>query len=569
MLGSKGWSSLVSCVLVTVCISPAIVAPSLAKDAQMPLNPHRGSILQWKDCGEANNHTLQCSRLDVPMDHFSQQSDKAFSIPIIRMLAKNASATGDRHIFLNPGGPGASGVGFLRGSASDLNKLIGEDFHLLSFDPRGVSGSMPKAVCYASNAERTAAFASNPWDLQFQAGEMYTRAENKANACEDMMGEYGRYINTPQIAADMDLILDAIGQQKMFYWGLSYGTTLGQTYAQIFPERVSRMVLDGISDLDEWYNSFLFEEYLTDTDKIFTGFVEECFKAKEACPLRSIKGEQSRSPSQLQSHIVSFLRELEEEPIPVYLNSTSYGAITRRSLVRNGILFALYKPSTWPAFAHNLVELLNGNTTPAYNAYSESWVLKYLVDDSTTFIGLNDNRKSGKDAPVHGIKPIYNYVSSRTEMSFLVSKYQGSDIYDRASWSLPTTHGFHPRCYPGSPRVKTAEPILILSTTWDPVCPLISAKKAQNSFEGARLVQQISYGHCTLSMPSLCTVGHLRRYLNEGVLPEPEATCGIDADYFPSARGSAVSTLSVEEEDLLGSLHELATKGVFLIKGQV
>ncbi|OJI87933.1 hypothetical protein ASPTUDRAFT_50777 [Aspergillus tubingensis CBS 134.48] len=59
MLVSKGWSSLVSCVLITVCISPAIVAPCLAKDVQMPLNPHGGSILRWKDCGEANNHTLQ------------------------------------------------------------------------------------------------------------------------------------------------------------------------------------------------------------------------------------------------------------------------------------------------------------------------------------------------------------------------------------------------------------------------------------------------------------------------------------------------------------------------------
>ncbi|XRM46397.1 hypothetical protein ABZX51_009432 [Aspergillus tubingensis] len=411
------------------------------------------------------------SRLDVPMDHFSQPFDKVFSIPIIRMLAKNASATGDRHIFLNPGGPGASGMGFLRGSASDLNKLIGEDFHLLSFDPRGVSGSMPKAVCYASKAERTAAFASSPWDLQFQAGEMYTRAENKANACKDMMGEYGRYINTPQTAADMDLILDAIGQQKMYYRGLSYGTTLGQTYAQIFPERVSRMVLDGINDLDEWYNSFSFEEYLTDTDKIFTGFVEECFKAKEACPLRSIKGEQFRSASQLQSHIDGFLRKLEDEPIPVYLSSTNYGAITRRSLVRNGILFALYKPSTWPSFAHNLFELLNGNTTPAYVEYSESWVLKYLVDDSATFI----ERKC----------PIW---------------YQGTE-------------------------------------------DLISMTEPRGQFR----------------QPMASTLG--------AILGLPG--CGIDADYFPSARGSAVSTLSVEEEDLLGSLQELATKGVFIIRGQV
>lgn len=76
------------------------------------------------------------------------------------------------------------------------------------------------------------------------------------------------------------------------------------------------MVLDGINDLDEWYNSFSFEEYLTDTDKIFTGFVEECFKVKEACPLRSIKGEQFRSASQLQSHIDGFLRKLETSQFP-------------------------------------------------------------------------------------------------------------------------------------------------------------------------------------------------------------------------------------------------------------
>ncbi|TPR06696.1 hypothetical protein CAN33_0023865 [Aspergillus niger] len=467
MFGFRDWNSLVSCVVTTVCISSALVALCLAKDVQMPLNLYTDASLQWKHCGEVNNHTLQCSRLDVPKDHFSHSSDKTFSIPIIRMLAKNASATGDRHIFLNPGGPGASGVGFLRGSAFDLNKLIGEGFHLLSFDPRGVCGSIPKAVCYSSNSERAAAFASNLWDLKCQAGAMYTRAENKAKACEDMMGEYGKYISTPQIAADMNSILDAIGQQKMYYWGLSYGTTLGQTYAQMFPERVSRMVLDGVSNLDEWYNSFLIEESLIDTDKIFTGFIEECFKAGEVCPLRSIKGEQFKLASRLQSYIDGFLHELEEEPIPVYLNSTNYGAITRRTLVTNGIFFALYKPTTWPSFAKILAELLNGNTTPAYNAYSESWVLKYLVDESTTFIGLNDNRKTGENAPVHGIKPVYHHISSRPEMSYLVLR------------------------------------------------------------------------------------------------------CGIDAEYYPSARGSAVSTLSVEEEDLLSSLHALATKDVFLVRSQV
>jgi pimeloyl-ACP methyl ester carboxylesterase len=102
-----------------------------------------------------------------------------------------------------------------------VNKIIGEGFHLLSFDPRGVVGSIPQAVCYVSAAQRAEEIENNPWNLEFEAGEMYTKAENGARACEDTMGEYGGYVNTPQTAADMDSILDAIGQEKMYYWGFS------------------------------------------------------------------------------------------------------------------------------------------------------------------------------------------------------------------------------------------------------------------------------------------------------------------------------------------------------------
>jgi hypothetical protein len=92
---------------------------------------------------------------------------------------------------------------------------------LLSFDPRGVNGSLPQASCYVSSEQRAEQIESNPWDLEFEAGEMFTRAENGAKACTDIMGEYGPFINTPQTAADMNSILDAIGQEKMYYWGFS------------------------------------------------------------------------------------------------------------------------------------------------------------------------------------------------------------------------------------------------------------------------------------------------------------------------------------------------------------
>jgi hypothetical protein len=293
----------------------------------------------------------------------------------------------------------------------------------------------------------------------------------------------------------------------------------------MFPDRVSRLILDGVSNLDEWYNAFFFEEAFTDTDRIFSGFLEECFKAKEACPLNSIGDISFISPSELKSYIDNFLKNLEEEPIPVYLNISNYGSITRRKVVTNGIFMALYRPAYWPSLASNLAELLNGNSVPVYNAYSDSLLTHFFgVDDTETFIIMNDNWRTGLNAPAHGIFPIRNYTLDRPALSNLVSKYQGSDIFDRASWSIPTTHSFHPKYHPKYPRVKTAEPILVVSTTYDPVCPLVSARKAHDSFEGAGFVEQKSYGHCSIGMPSLCTANHIRRYFNEGVLPKAGAT---------------------------------------------
>lgn len=289
----------------------------------------------------------------------------------------------------------------------------------------------------------------------------------------------------------------------------------------MFTHRVSRLAIDGVSNLDEWYNAFFYDESLIDTDQLFLGFLDECYKAKDACPLNSINNKQFKSSGELQSYVQQFLMDLEEEPIPVYLNSTNYGSITRRGVVTNGIFPSLYKPvPAWSFLAENLAALLNGNSTPIYNAYSDSWIASVLGDETNTFVVQNDNLKTGEMAPAHGIKQIRELANSEPGLSTLISQYQGSDVFDRASWSLPTTHKFRPQYHPEFPRFKTAEPILVISTTWDPVCPLVSAKKAHDSFEGAGFIEQKSYGHCSLSMPSLCTAKHVRRYFRDGVLPE-------------------------------------------------
>jgi pimeloyl-ACP methyl ester carboxylesterase len=114
-----------------------------------------------------------------------------------------------------------SGVGFLWNEGEFINRIIGEGFHLLSFDPRGVKGSIPQANCFVDSAQRAEFMKDIPWNTKFEAGKMYTRADNTGKACVDTLDGYGAYINTPQTAADMNLILDAIGQENMYYWGFS------------------------------------------------------------------------------------------------------------------------------------------------------------------------------------------------------------------------------------------------------------------------------------------------------------------------------------------------------------
>ena len=102
-----------------------------------------------------------------------------------------------------------------------MNKIVGEGFHLLSFDPRGVNGSIPQASCYVDSEQRAKELSNIPLEILYEAGDMFTRAENQAKACVDVMGEHGAYINTPQTAADMNSILEALGQKEMYYWGFS------------------------------------------------------------------------------------------------------------------------------------------------------------------------------------------------------------------------------------------------------------------------------------------------------------------------------------------------------------
>ncbi|KAK0710464.1 Alpha/Beta hydrolase protein [Apiosordaria backusii] len=493
---------------------------------------YEGESLTWKPCPvsptiDGDDHQLECSHLLVPMDQFNASNnginnEKHFNISIIRLRGKNATVNGNINILLNPGGPGGSGTDLVYHFGLHINSIMGENFNLLSFDPRGVNSSSPYVKCHptpedkalAGQNSRSRSNRSNPYNLTESSAAYWLSSLTYTQTCKDTMGEHGEYINTPQTAADMNSILDAVGQSDLYYWGFSYGTILGQTYATMYPERSRRVAIDGVSNQFAWYTSFTNAESHDDTDKVFFGFVDECIKA----------GNDSYKPA------------------AVDINDTLSGVV-RFPNVWYTIFKALYSPAVWPTLATALAPLVQGNATEFFLTYSLGSETKpfndYDESAANDFVRYNDGVSGPARSPSSRSELISQILAATNNTIF--GQMGWRSYFDRRAWPIPQTHSFVPQR-----GVRTAHPLLVLSTTYDPVCPLISARSANDAFEGSRLVEIMGYGHTSMAVPSACVEEHVRRFFVEGVLPESNVVCEPDLPlpYFPAPGNSSEEAMS-------------------------
>ncbi|AEO68333.1 uncharacterized protein THITE_2155273 [Thermothielavioides terrestris NRRL 8126] len=540
--------TLVAALFLAICLVSYRVAHGHGDSP--PAVTYPGEQIAWTPCGTLANRTLECSAITVPMDQFNasnnQPGNKNFTIPLLRLRSPSATtAAGARtpNLLLNPGGPGGSGTEFIYRRGAQLAAIVGDGFHLLSFDPRGVNGSRPAARCYPTRDDRRRLAVVRDKKPVEDSGELWAWTANFVQACRDTMGEWGAYVNTPQTAADMNSILEAVGQadEGLYYWGFSYGTLLGQTYATMFPERATRVIIDGVVNQFDWYDSLLDRESLADVDRVFEGFADECIKAgEENCALAGF----ANSKEELAKLVVERVERLKDDPIGVYVNNTLYGVLDYWAVWYNGVFPALYKPAIWKDLASNLALLFRGNATAAFLAYGRDGVWDDF-GDATKFITINDGASGAARWPVDRVGlldqllPFFNQsLFGGLELNFYFSKQ---------AWVIPRTHSYGPKR-----GIKTANPLLVLTTTYDPVCPLISARSANDAFEGSRIVEVKGYGHCSLAVPSMCIARHVRDFLYDGKLPDDNVQCEADGKpYFskPEDEKALVDALSLGEEE--------------------
>ncbi|KZV89506.1 hypothetical protein EXIGLDRAFT_650153 [Exidia glandulosa HHB12029] len=508
--------------------------------------------LEWVRCYE---EPFQCARLMVPLNYAKPHMQKA-AVALIKYPAKYPVGHEKWRgpILFNPGGPGGSGVDTIHARGANMSKIIGDDFDMIGFDPRGIGRTRPKLAVLESESERMT------WQLQLPPpinvtvdalAKIYGYWQIMADLVVERQAHAAAHMSTAIVARDMLQITKAHGRDKLQYWGFSYGTVLGITFSAMFPDNVGRVIVDGVADTENYYSG-AWDNNLLDTDKDLATVLESC-AASSVCPLREKTGDL------VGNRLDAILNNLKTEPIPVR-NGSIYGLVDY-SLAHSLIFRALYKPVTsFPPLFAALAEVEKGNGQPLYTLSgitTSSWrcecssgggALPESVGETTAAIACGD-----ADVVDHDLPQLKEHYANMARLSSFADVWH---VHAHcAAWKIRPVERFN------GPFVgNTSFPMLFIGNTADPVTPLWAAKKMSKGFKDAVVLTQNSPGHCSTAATSLCTSKYIRAYFRNGTLPEPGTVCEDDDDIFPPDDKVDIdlAALSAEDRELLRAARDFS-----------
>ncbi|KAF2145297.1 uncharacterized protein K452DRAFT_316367 [Aplosporella prunicola CBS 121167] len=480
------------------------------------LNATHGKI-QWGPCAEdltALDDTLpiMCGNLSVPLDYSVSNSSKTLKLELVKLPAQSKTSSGS--ILLNFGGPGEASDENFVGLAPKLQFMTGGHHDLITFNPRG-TGKTLTFSCYEDPSDGYVAAgplkAGNSSDTA--PGEIWASASVFADDCRAEAEEIGSLIGTSFVARDMMEIVNALGENGLKYWGFSYGTLLGATVAAMFPDRMDKIVLDGVVNWHEYWDSYNLE-MLTDADKTFRSLLDGCIAVGEDCAL--VKGRPNVTAVELEESIFDFLEDLKYSPI------AHNGQILDYTTAKFFLFNTLYKPIQWPEITTILNEIIRGDVSYVLDILipksKSSTVSSFSSSDALHGIQLGDSKARTSDLTDIG--------PALTQLADL-SKLAGDLLFFRtmatAQWQMAASER-----YRGDYHVKTKNPVLFIGNTFDPVTPLVSAHNVSSDFEGSVVLEHNGHGHTSMGQESLCTVKAIQAYFLNGTLPKPGSVCEVD-----------------------------------------
>ena len=513
-------AALLACGGLTACqgetdikASPATASASAAVPAG--LESFYSQKVSWYACAKkgmaeatsGQDTGFTCAKVKVPLDYDNPGGQT------IEIAVKKRAAGGDSigSLFVNPGGPGGSGIDLVDEAGSYFSKKLTSSYDVVGFDPRGVGAST--AVDCLTDAELDAerAGANDPATPSASAAE--ERAQKMGEACTSKTSTSGLldHIDTISVARDLDILRAVDGQQALTYLGYSYGTYLGATYAELFPANTGRLVLDGAVD-----PSLSAEELALGQAKGFEAslraYVESCQSSKLGCPL---SGDVDSGVSQVRE----FLESTKTAPVPT---SDSKRPLTY-DLAVYGVLGSMYQTQAWPSLTLGLSQAMGKEGKPDGSALLKLADLVSFRESDGTYSNNGAEALMAVnclDYPVQGDNASWekNAKAIKETSPTFGSQLLYPDAYCQG-WGHTSSRKREKITASGS------APILVVGTTGDPATPYAWSESLADQLESGQLMTWKGDGHTAYGRSNDCVKKAVDTYLLNGTMPDKGLTC--------------------------------------------
>ena len=514
-------------LLVIVGLLGSLLVTSATASAAM-----RTDGIDWQPCYRQFGDSFECAKVPVPLDYTDPRSP-TIGISVVRLPASD-SANRLGAIFFNPGGPGGSGIDFVVGAGPFIyTDEVREHFDLVGFDPRGILRSAP-VTCFATLEDSFS--VSPPWAFPYTAAEETIQAalDTALNgACEANARSIVDHMSTANVARDIATIADRMGEADINYAGYSYGSFLGVSLANLFPDRVRAVVVDGILDPIAWTTGAPGQQDLPFSTRLGSDigaqatldeFFRLCDEAGDDCPFSG--------DSAARFDAMAELLKLGPVEVDIFEGTTFF--VTYADLIGQS-LGAMYNSASWPSLSFFLADL-------------EGWLglTKAPMQGSTVAADALREATSYLDRPrrypnfVEGFPGVACSDSDNPDghqfWSVAGAEAEAANGYFGRLWTWASSpcavwSAFDDGRYMGPFDAQTENPVLVVGNLYDPATPYHGAQAVRDLLPNSSLLTLDGWGHTSLFL-SQCADTAVSDYLLTGVPPADGTVCTQDFGPF-------------------------------------